>query len=339
MSEQNDAFQDVRRSFMQTLYDRRLPIIIFTASAAVISLVISLFLTPMFKSSAIVFPAATSAVSFSEASNAKASSVDFGEEDQAEQLVQILQSSRIRNVIVDRFDLMNHYEIDQNDPNKYYKLGKAWDNHIQFARTRYGSIQIDVWDSDRELAAVIANKIVDLIDTVKNDMVRERALPAFEINKRKRDMLQQEINAILAEMDSLSKMGVVSIQGRAELFNAYNGSKNAEDRAFFKQQIDVNLKYGATYDGLEMLRDEKIVKMTKFEDQYEQAESDANTVFNHKFVVEPAVVADKKDKPKRMIIVILSTMGAFVFIVFLILLRDRLAELKQNSVTAGSKKA
>jgi LPS O-antigen subunit length determinant protein (WzzB/FepE family) len=61
---------------------------------------------------------------------------------------------------------------------------------------------------------------------------------------------------------------------------------------------------------------------------YEQAESDANTLFNHKFVVEKAVVADKKDKPKRMILVLLATIGAFVFIVFALLVKERLAELK-----------
>lgn len=61
---------------------------------------------------------------------------------------------------------------------------------------------------------------------------------------------------------------------------------------------------------------------------YEQAESDANTLFNHKFIVEKAVVADKKDKPKRMIIVLLATIGAFIFIVFALLVKERLTELK-----------
>ena len=124
-------------------------------------------------------------------------------------------------------------------------------------------------------------------------------------------------------------MGVVSIEGRANLFSAYNESKNAADREFFKKQIDINLKYGARFDGLEDLRDEKITKLTKFEDSYEQAESDANTDFNHKFVVELAVVADKKDKPKRMIIVILSTMGAFVFSIFALLIKEKISEIRR----------
>jgi uncharacterized protein involved in exopolysaccharide biosynthesis len=71
----------------------------------VVSVVVSFLLTPIYRSTAIVFPAATSTVSFSEQRNAKAAAMDFGEEEQAEQLVQILQSSRIRDKIVSKFDL------------------------------------------------------------------------------------------------------------------------------------------------------------------------------------------------------------------------------------------
>ncbi len=331
MTQGNSDFDESRENLLLFVWRKRKIILIITGIAAVASVVVSLLLTPLFRSTAIVFPAATSTVSFSEQRNAKASSMDFGEEEQAEQLVQILQSARIRNRVIDQFNLMEHYDISMDDPNKYHKLNKKYNNHIQFNRTRYGSIEIDVLDRDKELAADIANKIVDLIDTVKNDMVHERTVPAYEISKRKKEILQKDVDGILAEMDSLSKIGVVSIEGRANLFQAYNQSKNAADRDFFKNQIDVNLQYGARFDGLENLRDEKLTKLAKFEDAYDQAESDANTIFNHKFVVENAVVADKKDKPKRLIIVILATMGAFVFTVFALLIKERIAELRQRA--------
>ncbi|MDG1147663.1 MAG: Wzz/FepE/Etk N-terminal domain-containing protein [Crocinitomicaceae bacterium] len=329
MSKNTREFDQERESLLIFIWQKRMIIITVTIVAAIAATIVSFLLTPIFKSSAIVFPAATSTVSFSEQRNAKANSMDFGEEDQAEQLVQILQSSKIRTIIVNRYDLMNHYEIDSDDVNKNYKLGKAWENHINFTRTRYGSIQIDVFDEDRFLAAEIANKIVQIIDTVKNEMVQERTIPAFRINQRKINQLEIEKNEILKKMDSLSQLGVVSIEGRANLFSAYNESKNTTDRTFFKKQIDVNLQYGATFDGLEMIRDEKITKLTKFEDAYEQAESDANTLFNHKFIVEPAVVADKKAKPKRLIIILLATIGAFVFIIFALLINARVSELKK----------
>lgn len=329
MEQENIEFQQQRQNLLLFVWKKRKIIGIVTAAAAVISLITSLLLTPLYLSTAIVFPTATSTVSFSEQRNAKASSMDFGEEEQSEQLVQILQSSRIRDILVKRFDLFNHYEIEPTDPNKFYKLGKAYEQHIKFTRTRYGSIQIDVLDRDKELAAEMANKIVDLIDTVKNDMVKERTIPAFEINLRKKQLIEKSLQDIRLKLDSLSALGVVTSEGRATLSAAYNEAKGAEDRAFFKDKIEINMKYGAEFDGLSMLRDEKIVKLSEFEVAFEQAESDAYANFNHKFVVERAVVADKKEKPKKAIIILVSTMATFIFMVFALLIQDRIQELRK----------
>jgi len=329
MTEQLTEIDKERQNLLHFIWRKRKILIIVSGIAAVVSIVVAFLMTPIYKSTAIVFPAATSTVSFSEQRNAKAAAMDFGEEEQAEQLVQILQSSRIRDKIINQFDLMKHYDIDTSDANKHFKLMEKYGDHFVFARTRYGSIQIDVYDRDPVKAAEMANKIVDLIDTVKNNMVAERTWPAFEINRRKKDLLDQDLRDVLVKMDSLADMGVVSLEGRTNLFQAYIDARSEEDRVFLRKQIDVNLKYGAKFDALEQIRDEKIVKLEKFLDSYEQAESDANAVFNHKFVVERAVVADKKDKPKRLIIVLLSTIGAFIFMVFVLLINDRLIELRK----------
>ena len=320
----------LNQNIIQFIWQRRKLIGILTSIGAIASLIISFFITPLYLSTAIVFPAATSTVSFSEQRNAKASSMDFGEEEQAEQLVQILQSSKIRDKIVHQYDLMNHYEIKPTDPNKNYRLGIAYSDHISFTRTRYGSIQIDVLDKDPKLAANIANKIVDLIDTVKNEMVKERTLPAYEINKRKKDIIMEDLHIIMGKLDSLSSLGVVTSEGRANLFQAYNEAKGKEDKKFFKKQIEVNLKHGAEFDGLSMLRDEKMVKIAEFEAAYEQAESDANTNFNHKFVVEKAVVADKKEKPKKSIIIIVSTLATLMFSILALLIQQKVKELRRE---------
>ena len=329
MAEKLSELEKERQNLLLFIWRKRKLLLIVTAIAAVVSIVVSFLLTPIYRSTAIVFPAATSTVSFSEQRNAKAAAMDFGEEEQAEQLVQILQSSRIRDKIVSQFDLMNHYEIDTKDPNKYFKLVKQYNSNFLFVRTRFGSIQIDVLDVNPQKAADMANKIVDLIDTVKNNMVTERTWPAFEINKRKKEQLEQERKDVLFKLDSLAELGVVSLEGRTNLFQAYVDSKSAQEKAEIKKTIDINMKHGSLFDGLEFIRNEKIMQLEEFLVSYEQAESDAYSVFNHKFVVERAVVADKKDKPKRMIIVLLSTIGAFIFMVFALLIKDRLNELKK----------
>lgn len=331
MEHEQIEIEKERQNLLLFIWKKRKPIILVTGIASVLALVVAMLMKPLFLSTAIVFPAATSSVSFSEQRNAKASSMDFGEEEQAEQLVQILQSSRIREKVITQFGLMEHYGIDSTDVNKNFKMMKEYEGHISFTRTRYGSISIDVLDEKPELAAEIANKIVDLIDTVKNSMIAERTMPAFEVNKRKRDLLDQDLKTILVQLDTLAEKGVISIEGRTNLYTAFVEAKSAQDREFLKKQIDVNLLYGARFDGLEQMRDEKIVKLEKFLDSYEQAESDAYANFTHKFIVERAVVADKKDKPKRLIIVLLAAMGTFVFMVFLLLINEKFKELKKQA--------
>lgn len=326
---QEEIVEKERQNLLIYIWKNRKRIGVFTTVAAVVALVVSFLITPQYRSTAIVFPAATSTVSFSDQRNAKAAAMDFGEEEQAEQLVQILSSSRIRDRIVAQFDLMKHYEISPTDPNKHYKLVKEYDNHFFFVRTRYGSIQIDVLDEKPELAAQMANKIVDLIDTVKNVMLAERTWPAFEVNKRKKEQLERDLNTVLKKLDSLSALGVVSLEARTSLFQAYVDAKNPAEKQEIKRTMDANLQYGSQFDGLEYIRNEKIMQLEEFMVSYEQAESDANAAFNHKFVVERAVVADKKDKPKRLIIILIATIGAFVFSVFGLLIWDRVSDLKK----------
>jgi uncharacterized protein involved in exopolysaccharide biosynthesis len=329
MSENIDQFEQNRQSLIVFIWKNRKVIISLTAAGFIVSLIVSLLLTPIFRSTAIVFPTATSTVSFSEQRNAKASSMDFGEEEQAEQLIQILQSASIRDHIVEEYNLYKHYEISMDDVNKRHKMMKEYKSNFNFTRTRYGSIQIDVLDKNPELAATMANRIVDLIDTIKNEMIEQRTQEAFKVAQRKKEMLESDLKKISSKIDSLAKMGVMNIDARAGLYQALVDAKNPNEKTEIKEKLAINEKDGPLYDELEHFRREKITAYEVFMAIYEQAESDANARLNHKFIVEKAVVADKKDKPKRLIVVLLGTLGTLFFVVFTLLIREKLNELKR----------
>lgn len=312
------------------IYKKRIILLITALVAGIASIIYSLMIPVLYESSAVVFPAATSTVSFSEQRNAKAGAMDFGEEESAEQLIQILQSSRVRNRIISQFNLAKVYDLDPEKEHFNYKLGEEYSDHISFERTRYGSVSISVLDETPKIASKIANKIVQLIDTVKNELIKERTIPAFQINKRKLDELKISLDGLVTEMDSLSQLGVVNAESRANLFSAMNKATTAEDKEFFRNQINVNQNYGSRYDALADLREFRIERMTEHEVSYEQSESDANENFNHKFIVEKAYPSDKKAKPKRMIIVLVSTIAAVVFMLIVLLIKSRLSDLKKS---------
>ena len=100
MENNKTTLEQSQKTLLQFLLAKKKPILIITFLVAIGAIIASLLMTPLYLSSAIVFPAATSSVSFSEQRNAKSAAMDFGEEEQTEQLVQILQSSRIRDKII-----------------------------------------------------------------------------------------------------------------------------------------------------------------------------------------------------------------------------------------------
>lgn len=330
MSENAQEFDQERQSLMVFIWKKRKILITLSLIAAVASLIVSLMITPIFKSTAIVFSSASSTVSFSDRKNFEEGSMDIGEEEHEEQLVQILQTDNLKNRIIEKFNLYERYGIQAEDKYRKFNMNKRWKGNIQFSRTKFGSINIDVYDIDPQVAADIANEIVALIDTVKNDILKERMISALKISQRKMDILVSENNTILDEMDSLSRLGVVSIEARANLYIAYTDAKSASDKAFFKSKIDANIEHGARFDALETLRDAKATINTQYEVAHQQAESDANTIFSHKFIVQQASPADKKDKPKKLIIILLSTIGTFIFVVFILLMNEKLKELKKS---------
>lgn len=313
---------------LKFIYKNRRLLLLTGAIAGVISIVVSLFLPVLYESSAVVYPTATSTVSFNSDRNSRSGSMDFGDEEKAEHLIQILLSSPMKNRIIKQFDLAKVYDLDPEGPKFHYKLKKEYNSHINFNRTRYGSVSISVLDKDPQLAADIANKIVELIDTVTNNLIRERTVPAFKINIRKLKQLYKEQEKINSEMDSLSKLGVVTSKYRAELYSAYADAKKESDRTYFKKQIAVNLENGARYDALSYLRKQKIEKVSDQEESYEQAESNASQDFTQKFVVEFASPSDKKSKPKRAIIVLVSTFSVILLMFMILLIRDKMRDIK-----------
>src|SRR5262245_57382561 len=161
------------------------------------------FIRPRFKSSVIFFPTSTNSVSkalLDEASSDKQDILAFGAEEQAEQLLQILNSDYIRNSIVQKYNLMEHYEID---PEERYPLTRLYDKYmdnITFRRTEFMSVRIDVLDTDPQMAADMANDIASLLDSMKNTMQRDRAIAALQVVEHD---LQRKRESIKVKEDSL----------------------------------------------------------------------------------------------------------------------------------------
>ena len=101
--------------------------------AAIISSIVALVMEERYLSTVTLYPTKASAVSFSEVITEDQSVSKFGEEEEAEQMLQILGSEPIRNNVVNTFNLMQHYDIKEDDEFKNTTLAKTYSDFINFS--------------------------------------------------------------------------------------------------------------------------------------------------------------------------------------------------------------
>ena len=170
MIENNNQNVDFNSTnFFLFLWNWRKILIIISISAAIISAGASYLITPKFKSTVVLFPTSTNSISKALINSNPGNNQDileFGEEEQAEQLLQILNSSKIRDKVIERFNLAEHYEIDTNSKFKNTLLIKEYSENISFKRTEFMAVEITVMDKNPQKAADMANSISNLLDSL-----------------------------------------------------------------------------------------------------------------------------------------------------------------------------
>jgi uncharacterized protein involved in exopolysaccharide biosynthesis len=276
------------------------------------SIIISLLITPMFKSQVIMFPASNASISrdlLSQAYSGRQYVYGFGEEQEAEQLLQVLNSEPIRSRIIQKYNLMEHYEIRSEEKFPLTRLQEVYNSNIHFRLTEYMSVEIAVMDRDPAFAANIANDISALVDTVFNSMKKERAREALRLVEREYLEAAQRLTALRDSMDYLST------QVSENMKTSGNTTSNL---------IKTISQNGALYISMwNMIRSETTL-VTNLSLKYKEARLEAEQNLPHKFVVEQAYPSEKKVYPRKSLIVIVSTLASLLFALILLIVIDNI---------------
>jgi uncharacterized protein involved in exopolysaccharide biosynthesis len=316
------------------LYKWRKPLLVVMLAALVGSWFFSLpwFITPKYKSTVILFPAGTNSVSKALLSDQQAKGQDlvaFGEDEQAEQLMQILNSNKIRDRIIRKFNLMEHYGIDSNARYKNSDLIDEYEKNIKFRRTQFMAVQIAVFDQDPQMAADIANNIAELLDTVKNEMQRQRSVQGLKIVEAEYRGLQAEMQVIVDSLVSLGALGVNDVEYQSQVLNqqmaiaVMNGNKGAQTA--MQKKLDVLGKYGGIYMSLKNALEFKTEQLTLLQSKLKEARVEANERIPQKFIVSDAYKAEKKSYPMRWLIMLVSTLSALFLAIIVIMIMENIS--------------
>lgn len=315
-------------------WQKRWPLIIITVAAIIASVAASYLIEEKYKAQVILFPSTQASASKALLTDnyIKEDFMGIGEEEEAEQLLQVLMSDEIRTRIIKKYDLMAHYGIDPEADYPVTRLNEEFEDNISFSRTEYQSIKIEVWDKDPQMAADMANDIAALVDTMMNKMKRERALEAFRVVEREYQSLRNEINELKDSLLTISQLGVNDYESQSEVFNAAYAEALATGNTAgilrLEEKLDLLGKYGPTYQYLMDFMEYELEQLSMLKARFAEAKVELNKSIPYKYTVSPAYKPEKKAYPVRWLIVLISTASAFLLGYVSLLIIDRIKHSK-----------
>lgn len=279
-------------------------IIAITIIAAVLGAVFSgpTFITPKYKSEAILYPSNVSA---------------YSDETFTEQMLQIMESQDIMDSVVENFDLMKHYEIGKDY--KYWKtalIGEYRDN-VSISKTPYDAVKIKVLDKDPQIACDMVNDIIRLYDQKVGKLHKIKRWETVQMYKKQLDeksifidSLKKELSEITGNNDIIN-YSYLSGENSIAYFNS-NLKKDNETNDFLPEVISL----------IELISNESI-NYTDIRLEYEQELRFYNADMTFSNIISEPFAADKKSYPVRWVIVSLCSISAFILSIFVIYTLDR----------------
>ena len=268
------------------------------------------FIKPKFKSTAVVYP-----------SNLIANST----ESATEQMLQITQSSMIREKIIQNFHLLEHYDIDSTKDRSFKtSVYRMYDENIIIKKTEYESMEVTVYDTDPMIAAQIADSIIHYFNIKARQLQAEKSMEVMVITKNQMD-------AKKAEMDSMETLlhtyqvnyGILDFKQQAkEATRAYlrglsnPGSKAAvEAKSMMTNLQDKGAEVNSLNEHLWRVRG----SYNDLKAAYENSARDVFKKLTYANVVTPPEPSDKKAYPIRWLIVVISVFSSLLMAFMIIL--------------------
>lgn len=325
MNDKNSGYSFDSTGLFSFIFKHRKPLIIITGIAILLSSATSFLIEPKFRSTVVIFPASSTSVSHELLNEnlVEKNILKFGEEEEVEQLMQVLQSDEIRENIVKKYNLFKHYNIDLNAPYPKTKLINKYNSNISIKRTEYMSIDIEVLDKNPDTAANIANDISAYLDTVMNRMQKTRAIKALNIVQNEYNQLKDHVEFLQDSIKKIRAMGVFDYESQSEVLMDAYAQALAEGRLEGAKKVEEKLailaKYGGAYASMRDLLIYEIEKVSKLESKYQEAKVDVEQDLPHKFIVNRAQPAEKKAYPIRWLIVLVASLSAFLLAMLILI--------------------
>ena len=318
-------------SLLQFMWKWRKWLLIVCVATFFVSAACSFLVRSRYKSTALIYAPRTSSVSkillneqnYNERLEIKA----LATVDETEQMLPFLNSVAIKDSLIEKYKLAEYYNINVNKKGGMTKLYKTITNNMTIKRTDYGAISVSVSDWDPQRAYEMTLDVIRWLDTIKNAVEYERAQAACTILQNQMDSIEREIANVNDSIRSLMAHGVFDVKLQSERLTQQYAIAAAQGNTAAMQRIikeqDTLAKYGAQLTSYQDLEYNFSKYHALCKQKMMDAKMDMTTIMPVKFVIDNPSPADKKYYPKKSLIVVISTLCAFILTMIVLLIIER----------------
>lgn len=241
----------------------------------------SLFITPLYRSEALIYVPLTI-----PSKQIEQQGIGFASDIEIDGHIQIFQSGRMRDSLTSRYNLAEKFGIDLSETGGLSRLYKAIDTRIKYKKTRFSSVSVTVLDPDPEKAAEMANTIVELGDIIKEDILYENRMKAF----------------MQAQLHYENKLqGVEKLENKIDnLENTTDDNTKSNELFRLKNQYSIELQ-----------------ELGSRRNHLETVERDFKTELPRTYVISEAIPAAEPTWPRRKLIA-LASVFAYIFLLIVV---------------------
>ena len=332
----------------------------------VLSVVGSLFLTNYYKAETTFYAASPDLAKPIPIGGDEKEVRIYGDDKDLDRLFTIAMSHDLLFHLIDSFDLYKHYGIDKNSKKAKFKVKEELLENYQTIKTKYGALHMMVEDTDPEVAAAMANAARNRVEELAQKIVKDSQHKLIANYNKNLTIKQIQSDTLAKIMQRIKKSSdIYETWGQSGLYtrmlsDAISEQEEARGKiAFYKKypsykdSVIKNMavemgainkinkanteleKYAPVLSELKQLEQEQSRlhdQISLDKERLKQLNATFAAPFTALHVVETADIPVQKSRPKRSIIVVLTSLCGIAVACLAVFVIENLKIFKAGSI-------
>ncbi len=291
-------------------------ILILTVASGIIAAVFSVFVMDEWFFSYSKFYPTNQALSDRSAIFGNETKVDYyGDKADVNRVLTIANSIPVIDFVIDSFKLAEHYYVSKDK--KYWKtiVRKKFEKNYEAIKTEHDAVQVSVYDTDPKIAAAIVNAVVRKVDELNKQHVIESKQKVYDAVGAQAANLQDDVTSYIDTLAALGEHYKIKVSTGAD------GTVLVDGGDYRAVQLYKSILAKQTNAARELNN------LTNIKGQLSVSLQNNETSL---YVLETAFASDRREKPVRSLVVIITVLLTGFVSLIGVLLIEQIREIKSQ---------